>query len=81
MTLKAGLTEVSRSNFYFKQLFIIFVIIYLNWKWFLPGGSGTTIRHNTQIKHITQSNALHTINTIQIQSQLQQIQLQLQLNN
>jgi hypothetical protein len=23
---------------------------------FLPGGSGTTIRHNTQITHITQNN-------------------------
>jgi hypothetical protein len=23
---------------------------------FLPGGSGTTVRHNTQITHITQNN-------------------------
>jgi hypothetical protein len=33
---------------------IINIIIYLNCKWVLPGGSGTTIRHNTQITHITQ---------------------------
>jgi hypothetical protein len=53
----------------------------------LPGGSGTTIRHNTQITHITQNNTPHsntahktaqtikdtldTINTMQIQLQLQ----------
>jgi hypothetical protein len=44
---------------------------------FLPGGSDTTIRHNTQITHITQSNTahkttdaikdtLHKMNTMQI---------------
>jgi hypothetical protein len=33
---------------------------------FLPGGSGTTIRHNTQITHITQNyrnNKGHTTHT------------------
>jgi hypothetical protein len=32
------------------------LFIYINCKWVLPGGSGTTIRHNTQITHITQNN-------------------------
>jgi hypothetical protein len=27
---------------------------------FLPGGSGTTIRHNTQITHIKQNNTQHS---------------------
>jgi hypothetical protein len=26
----------------------------------LPGGNGTTVRHNIQITHITQNNTLHT---------------------
>jgi hypothetical protein len=30
---------------------------------FLPGCSGTTIRHNTQTTHITQNNTPHTNNT------------------
>jgi hypothetical protein len=62
---------------------------------FLPGGSGTTIRHNTQITHTTQNNTALKQNITQIytnneghtthneynaiQLQLQQIQLQLQL--
>jgi hypothetical protein len=38
--------------------FIIIIIIYLfilTANGFLPGGSGTTIRHNTQITHHTQT--------------------------
>jgi hypothetical protein len=30
---------------------------------FLPGGSGTTIRHSTQITHITQNNTLRSNKT------------------
>jgi hypothetical protein len=44
----------------------------------LPGGSDTTVRHNTQITHIPQNNTsdktaqtlkdtLHTMNTMQLQ--------------
>jgi hypothetical protein len=55
---------------------IIIIIIYLNCKSVLPSGSGTTIRHNTQI-HIpykithhpkatqTIKATLHTMNTMQ----------------
>jgi hypothetical protein len=32
---------------------------------FLPGGSGITIRHNTQITHITQNNTSHKGHTTQ----------------
>jgi hypothetical protein len=34
-------------------LLLLFILIA---NWFLSGGSGTTIRHNTQITHITQNN-------------------------
>jgi hypothetical protein len=37
-------------------LTIFSILLLFNCKWFLPGGSGTTIRHNTQITHITQNN-------------------------
>jgi hypothetical protein len=53
---------------------------------FSPGGSGTTIRHNTQTTHITQNNTTikrntvhknaHTINTLH-RIKIQQLQLQL----
>jgi hypothetical protein len=53
---------------------------------FSPGGSGTTIRHNTQTTHITQNNitikrntvhkTTHTINTLH-RMKIQQSQLQL----
>jgi hypothetical protein len=33
-----------------------FIIYYLAVNGFLPGGSGTTIIHNTQMTHITQNN-------------------------
>jgi hypothetical protein len=35
---------------------IIIYIFILTANGFLPGGSGTTVRHNTQIPHITQNN-------------------------
>jgi hypothetical protein len=41
----------------------IIIIIFLNWKCVLPGGSGTAIRHNTQITHITQNNTPHSNKT------------------
>jgi hypothetical protein len=53
---------------------------------YLPGGSGTIIRHNTQITHKQNiahktsqliKDTLHTLHTMQILLQLQQIQLQL----
>jgi hypothetical protein len=53
-----------------------FFIIYFNCKWFLRGGSGTALRHNTQIIHNIQNNStqnytnhkdtLQTMNTMQI---------------
>jgi hypothetical protein len=53
---------------------ILLLFIYLTANGGLPGGSGTTIRHNAQITYITQNNTPHSNKT-----QLQQIQLQLQL--
>jgi hypothetical protein len=35
---------------------ILYIIIYLTANGVLPGGSGTTVIHNTQITHITQNN-------------------------
>jgi hypothetical protein len=32
------------------------IIIYFNCKWGFPGGSGNTVRHNTQLTNITQNN-------------------------
>jgi hypothetical protein len=70
---------------------IIFLLFILTANGSLPSGSGTTIRHNTQITHITlkqntahkitptTKDTLHIMNTKQIHLQLQQIQLQLQL--
>jgi hypothetical protein len=62
------------------------VIIYFNCKWVFTGGSGTTIRHNTQTTHITQNNTTlkrntahkttHTINTLH-RMKIEQSQLQL----
>jgi hypothetical protein len=37
-------------------LFIFTYLFILTANGFLPGGSGTTIKHNTQITHITQNN-------------------------
>jgi hypothetical protein len=41
-------------------IFIILPVFILNANGFLLGGSGTTIRHNTQITHITQNNTPHS---------------------
>jgi hypothetical protein len=42
---------------------IIIIIIILTANGFSPGGSGTTIRRNTQITHITQNNTPHSNRT------------------
>jgi hypothetical protein len=64
-------------------LLLLFILIANG---FSPGGSGTTIRHKTQITHITQNNTTikrntahkttHTINTVH-RMKIQQSQLQL----
>jgi hypothetical protein len=43
-------------------LFLLLLII-LNANGFLADGNGTTIRHNTQIIHISQNNTLHSNKT------------------
>jgi hypothetical protein len=60
-------------------LILLLLLFILTANGFLPGGSGTTIRHNTQITHharqntahkTTQTikdNTLHIMNTMQIQ--------------
>jgi hypothetical protein len=45
-------------------IIIIIIIIILTADGFLPGGSDTTIRHNTQITHITQNNTTHSNKTM-----------------
>jgi hypothetical protein len=41
----------------------VYYYYYLTANGFSPGGSGTTIRHNTQITHITQNNTPHSNKT------------------
>jgi hypothetical protein len=55
-------------------LLLLLLLFILTANGFLPGGSGTTIRHNKQITHITQNNTTikrntahkttHTVNTL-----------------
>jgi hypothetical protein len=40
----------------------IIIIIYSNYKLVFTGGSGTTVRHNTQLTHMTKNNT-HARNT------------------
>jgi hypothetical protein len=66
-------------------IIIIIIIIILTANGVLPGGSGTTVRHNTQITHHTQTNTNNKGHTTHNEYDaniitLQQIQLQLQLN-
>jgi hypothetical protein len=42
---------------------IIFLLFILTANGFLPGGSGNSIRHKKQIKHITQNNTMIKRNT------------------
>jgi hypothetical protein len=65
--------------------YIIMYIFILTANGFSPGGSGITIRHNTQTTHITQNNTTikrntvhkntHTMNTLH-RMKIQQLQLQ-----
>jgi hypothetical protein len=77
------------SLIYFFIIIIIIISYYyyiLTANGFSPGGSGTTIRHNTQTTHITQNNTTfkqntvhkntHTMNTLH-RMKIQQSQLQL----
>jgi hypothetical protein len=45
----------SASNAEVKKTLLFLLLFILTANGFLPGGSGTTIRHNTQITHITQN--------------------------
>jgi hypothetical protein len=45
------------------QLNPTFVLFILTANGFLPGGNGTTVRHNTQMTHITQNNTPHSNKT------------------
>jgi hypothetical protein len=38
---------------------LLLLLLFITANGFSPGGSGTTIRHNTQITHITQNNTTH----------------------
>jgi hypothetical protein len=51
------------SSAYNKVLFKILLLLYLSCKWDFTRGSDTTIRHNTQITHITQNNTPHSNKT------------------
>jgi hypothetical protein len=54
-----GQHKFLRQYYYYCYLFIYIYLLKLQ-KGFLPGGSGTTIRHNTKITHITQNNTPHS---------------------
>jgi hypothetical protein len=57
------LITFERTDGYLLNFVFYLLFIYLNCKWVLPGGSDTTIRHNTQITHITQNNTPHSNKT------------------
>jgi hypothetical protein len=48
--------RLRRSASFNASVVLLFI---LTAKGFSPGGSGTTIRHNTQITHITQNNTTY----------------------
>jgi hypothetical protein len=52
-------------------LLLLLVLFILTANGFVPGGSGTTIRHNIQNCKNNKGHILHTIHTITIQIQLQ----------
>jgi hypothetical protein len=59
--------------------------VFARWQWYYSKTQHTNNAHHTQTKHSTQTTkamtgALHTMNTMQVLLQLQQIQLKLQLN-
>jgi hypothetical protein len=41
-------------------IYLLLLLYILTANGILPGGSGATIRHNTQITHITQNNTSHS---------------------
>jgi hypothetical protein len=47
----------------FNHHYYYYLFIYFNCKWVFRGGSGTTIKHNTQISQITQNNTPHSNKT------------------
>jgi hypothetical protein len=48
--------QESKRRFQNLLLLLLFILIANG---FLPGGSGATIRHNTQVTHITQNKTPH----------------------
>jgi hypothetical protein len=60
-TIHTKSVTVNRPN----EIFILYYLyLYLTANGFSPGGSGTTIRHNTQITHIIQNNTTIKWSTI-----------------
>jgi hypothetical protein len=53
--------EFRHINYFVNELFLY---LYLTVNGVSPGGSGTTIRHNTQITHIIQNNTTMKRNTV-----------------
>jgi hypothetical protein len=85
-----GLLDITNTFKIIIIIIIIYLFIYIA-NGLLPDGSDTTIRHNTQITHITQNNTLHSNRNIAhkttqtIKDTLYtmkniQVQLQLELN-
>jgi hypothetical protein len=62
--LKCGFKLTDFSEEHSVSLFIILLLFILTANGVSPGGSGTTIRHNTQVTHITQNNATIKRNTL-----------------
>jgi hypothetical protein len=77
------MTLYETQNSFSNVLFLLLLFI-LTANGYLPGGSGTTIRHNTQITHIKQNNTTIKRNTAYnkhpTQNEYNQSQLQLYKN-
>jgi sensor histidine kinase regulating citrate/malate metabolism len=52
--------QIPTELHYGQPKIIISIIIILTGNGFVSGGSVTTVRHNTQITHITQNNTPHS---------------------
>jgi hypothetical protein len=60
VTQKKYIYKNSTLNLQIRPYTLLFLLLFvLTVNGFLPGGSGSTIRHNTQITHITQNNTPH----------------------
>jgi hypothetical protein len=54
-------------NFLYVFIIILLLLLFILTAYgFIPGGNGTTIRHNTQTRHITHNNTTIKRNTVRL---------------